>query len=420
VVVILFATLPGTGWSAEPWLVRMRLFRALHPHPSAADVVDGVRNIVLFAGLGVVWIATTRTRRLWPPVWRATAAGALVSLLVETAQLTSPTRYASVLDVGTNGLGAFVGALAAAAVIRFTRWELEHGRSETPFLLLAASYAGASALEAFSPWGRLNRVPGAWGGPGKRLAAALEWMRTAPAAAPSLVNMLLFAPTGALAAGAMLAYGWRPARAAVGATLLSAAIFVTGELARGVAGGDVQPHAALWNVAAAALGAAAVAAAHRRRGAGADWERPGGRTPAWLGAAALLVLVLWYWRPFALKAELLPSIARDNLVPLRMMRGLFTIYSVADVGIDFLLFFALGVWLHIRPLRRRGPLGGVLPALALVVLLEAGQLWVRDRTADVTDVLIQWAGVLVGAAVVSQARLRERRRTLRARRGAAA
>jgi hypothetical protein len=47
-------------------------------------------------------------------------------------------------------------------------------------------------------------------------------------------------------------------------------------------------------------------------------------------------------------------------------------------------------------------------------IIETGQLWVRDRTFDVTDPLVQWAGVLVGAAVVSQAGLR----VVRDRRGA--
>jgi VanZ family protein len=230
----------------------------------------------------------------------------------------------------------------------------------------------------------------------------------------------LFAPAGAIAAAALLGYGWRPARAAAGATLACAATFAAGELARATAGGDVRPRAFALRVAAAALGAVAVAVARRPRPVTADRRGPPGTrpgTPLRAAAAAVLLLALWYWRPFALHAGLRPELTIDSLVPLRALRELFTIYSVADVGVDFLLFFPLGVWLVVYPLRRGGAVGGalrgVLPALWLAALLEAGQLWVRGRTFDVTDLLVQWAGVLVGAAVVTQARLRvlrERRR----------
>ena len=402
VAVVLFATLPGTGWSFDPRLVAARLARALHPSLTPTDVLDAIRNVLLFSGLGVVWIATTRTRRLWPPVWRATAAGALLSLLVEGTQLTSPVRFASALDVATNAAGAFLGALAAAVVVRATRWELERGTGEVPLFLIAASHLGATVLEAFSPWGRPDRVPGAWGGAGRRFGASLAWTAEHVAAPPSLSDVFLFVPAGAVVAAALVAYGASPHRAALRATGLAALAYALAELARGFGGGDMRPAVLATRVVAAAAGAVLVAVAAVR---GATWRR---RSVAI--ACATAVLVCWYWRPFGLRTGLAPVLEPDHFVPLRALLAVFSLYSVADVAVDFLLFFPLGVWLAVRPMRTRGPLGGMLPALWLATVLEFGQLWVAERTFDVTDLLVEWAGVLVGWEVVRQARLRVVRR----------
>jgi hypothetical protein len=165
----------------------------------------------------------------------------------------------------------------------------------------------------------------------------------------------------------------------------------------------MRPAAFVARVAAAGLGAAAAALLLERR-------RPA-RSAGLAVAAVVAVLAAWYWRPFTLGA-LVPELVPDHFVPLRAFIGLFSLYTVADVAVDFLLFFPLGVWLAVRPLATRGPLRGplrgTLPALWLVAVLESGQLWIAGRTFDVTDVLIGWAGVLVGWAVVRQARGRAR------------
>ncbi|HEY7878630.1 MAG TPA: hypothetical protein VIC55_10415, partial [Gemmatimonadaceae bacterium] len=59
VAVVLLATLTDFHFNAAPALVAWRLQRALHFVTSGADVVDAARNIVLFAGLGAVWLVTS-------------------------------------------------------------------------------------------------------------------------------------------------------------------------------------------------------------------------------------------------------------------------------------------------------------------------------------------------------------------------
>jgi hypothetical protein len=92
-----------------------------------------------------------------------------------------------------------------------------------------------------------------------------------------------------------------------------------------------------------------------------------------------------------------------QLVPLRALAASFSLYSVADVAIGFLLYVPGGAWLSARPLRRRGALASLLPGIYLAVATEWSQLVVRGRTFDVTDILVQAAGVCVGWIVLRRA-----------------
>jgi VanZ family protein len=82
--------------------VAARLARALQPHVSASDAIDALRNLALFAGWGVVWMATCGPARTARQLLLAILTGAAISLAVEGAQLFSATRNASFIDVLTN------------------------------------------------------------------------------------------------------------------------------------------------------------------------------------------------------------------------------------------------------------------------------------------------------------------------------
>jgi hypothetical protein len=177
VAVIAVATLRGLDADGSAAAVRFRLWRALHPVVHAGDVVDGARNVALFAGFGAVWLATAAPGRLRRALVRATVAGALVSATVEAAQLLSPVRWASVLDVATNTAGAFAGAFVIALAVAAARASRPVALVPAPLALVALPYVAACVFEAFSPLGRPDQIPGAWGGPANRWAVAVAHLR---------------------------------------------------------------------------------------------------------------------------------------------------------------------------------------------------------------------------------------------------
>jgi VanZ family protein len=408
------ATLRNLQASPDLALAAARLWRAFHPPLRPSDVVDALRNVALFAGFGAVWLASSGTRRLRRAVLRATVAGVLLSAAVETAQLFSPTRMASVLDVFTNGAGAWLGAAGVAAVIAaLARARRPVRLAPVPLAAVAVPYAAACAVEAFSPFGRVDHLPNAWGGPTARLAVAVAEFRAAPWELPPLSDAVLFAPAGALVALWLTERGTPPIRAAALAALGAAPVWALAQLARGMAGGDVRPLATCIQALASTAGALAVAAAVER-GAGA-------RLRAWLarwGTAALAGLALaWSLRPFAPEPSLDAAAAKLAHVDLRPLAALFQrydVYGVADVAVDFLLYAPLGAWLAARARgaeaaglgRRWGAWAGLLAAVGS----ELAQAGVRGRTVDVTDALVQGGGVLIGWAAVRRAARRRAER----------
>ena len=78
---------------------------------------DLVMNVLMFVPFGFVY-QLTRPRGA-PPDWpRVVILGAALSAAIETAQLFSPTRYTSLLDLATNTAGAALGAWLFARLAR--------------------------------------------------------------------------------------------------------------------------------------------------------------------------------------------------------------------------------------------------------------------------------------------------------------
>jgi VanZ family protein len=423
VAVILLATWSGLDADPELSRIRERLLRALHPPLRIADVLDAVRNVALFAGFGAVWMATGDPTRLRREVVHATLLGTLLSVAVEVAQLFSSSRFASVLDVATNGAGSLLGALGvgfAIAVVATRRSRT--GDAVVPHLLVAGAYLGACMMEAFSSLGRPDKVPDVWGGVSRRLGYAVGAMLRDPHVPPTWTDVLLFAPAGFLATRVLIERGRSPARAAVVASALGGATWLGCEVLRGASGGDLRPWAVLLRTAAAALGAAIAAALATREDRGAVAPADGGalvrlrRDPR----AYVALILLWALRPFTVVdgwGALVAKLSADAFVPLRALSTSWSIHSVADVGIAFLLFVPVGAWFAVRPrpgdptgLRARSP----WPGLGLAAATELAQLPIAGRSFDVTDVLVQAGGVLVGWAIVRRADARRlRRATLR-------
>jgi hypothetical protein len=181
-----------------------------------------------------------------------------------------------------------------------------------------------------------------------------------------------------------------------------AALAALTQLARGLSGQQLDAGAFAAHVVGTLVGAAAAwrglpavtRALRRERRVRALW------------AVYAAVLALWAWRPFRLDlsaATLTTEFAAAHFIPLYALGERGDLFSVTDVAIQFLLYVPLGALAAVWPFRLRGPLRGPLPAAALALGLEAGQLVVADRFFDVTDWLVASAGVLVGWAVARRA-----------------
>jgi len=104
----LAATLVATFYPFWPLRTTPRHFSPA----SRLGPLDFLLNIVLFLPCGVLLKLLGRRASM------ATAAGALLSLGIESAQMYLPSRYPSQLDVLANTLGALLGALLALRLFR--------------------------------------------------------------------------------------------------------------------------------------------------------------------------------------------------------------------------------------------------------------------------------------------------------------
>lgn len=401
--VILLATLAGLDPDPDLGAAMGRLERAVHRDVTPGDAVDGIRNIALFAGWGVVWVLGAPLSRAARALRNATLTGAALSLTVEIAQLLSPERNANVLDVLTNTLGASAGAALVLLLFR----AMAGARCRSSFVgahmfVLAGSYFLAVLTEAVVPLFRQEFAPGAEGGPSTRIAASLARLQHDPVGGVPWMEALLFMPAGILCVLALVELG-RSRRAAAAWT--GAAGFVGAALAevvRGVVGFPVEIGSMLVHGTGMAIG-----------GVLGGWIVPrlvgaipdATRARAFIAAYAVL-LAGWAWRPFVPRTEpdaMFTQLTAGHWVPLRALAERGDLFSVADVGVQFLLFVPLGAVLAVWPVRTRGLLSHLAPALLLAVILEAGQIVVAERFFDVTDLLLHAAGAAVGWVILRRA-----------------
>src|SRR5207302_1582557 len=199
VAVVLLATLTQLHFSSDLTAAGERLVRAFTPSLGWRDANDGLRNTVLFAGLGAVWVVSSRCGNVRAEIRRATLVGLALSATVEGLQVFSPVRTASIVDVTTNTLGALLGAggvaLLIAAVVAAKGARSYLG---VPIFLLAAAYGGAVLCEALTPLFGPAALPWIAGGPVGRLNAALAAAGPISFDSLPLVDLLLFAPAGFL------------------------------------------------------------------------------------------------------------------------------------------------------------------------------------------------------------------------------
>lgn len=403
VVVVLLATLTNFHYDPTPTMIAWRWRRALVFVTSGSDVIDAARNVLLFAGFGAVWLVTSPRSRPWRRVAWITFVGCALSVSVETAQLLSATRTSSVNDVTTNTLGALLGAAGIVVMARIlTRLQDRACAIGVPLLTVAASYVAAVIAEMFSPFYRNGRTPWAGGSVANRLANALHYVQPFSVARVSITDMVLFAPGGALMQLALAELGVGNGTAAVLTVVVCGMLAIGVELAHGIAGQPIEVSAIVGHAVAMAAGAAAAWRwGPRLLTAGTQRQRA-----RWAIGLLAVLLVAWAWRPFLPRASwqaVRAQVTLEHLTPLGVLGLSSDLLGVMDVAEQFFLYVSLGVLLAAWPLRYRGRLAHVWPAIYLAVVLEVGQILVLNRTFDVTDLLTQCAAICVGFVVVRRA-----------------
>src|SRR5690606_7791976 len=312
-------------------------------------------------------------------------------------------RTASPLDLLTNTLGAFCGAVFTAVLVRLLGRSI--GRRSfvgMPSGVFAGAYLGVLMAESVAPLFGPGPLPSAKGGPISRFAAALDALEPATLLDLPIRGVLLLLPAGFFGVLAVSDSGMACARAARWAAAIGVAAVLAGEFGHAAAGHPIGLGTILVHGGATVLGAWAA----RRWIAPLSQRWRGRARPRALLAAYAALLAGWSWRPFRLEtdpAEVSLQFTVDHFAPLRALGERVDLFSAADVVVQFLLFLPLVVLLAAWPLRRAGRLSGPLPAIYLAVALEISQLFIADRFFDITDLLVQAAGAGMGWAVARRA-----------------
>jgi VanZ family protein len=376
---------------------------ALRPVVTPKAVADAARNVVLFAGWGAVWAATAPGTAAVATLAGATATGALLSVAVELAQLLSPERQPSILDVGSNTAGALLGAAGViAAIVLLRRRCGTRSFVGVPALVFAAAYGITTALEAFASFQRLERLPGVWGSPSARFAAAWAAMQPISTASLPWFDLALFAPAGAFGVAAVVELGASYSVAALATVLTALLVFPAAELLRGFAGYSIAIGPIVLHVAAVLAGALLAASSIP-----ALTKTMRGRSrPLALLVVYAVLLALWMLRPFHPEFDLgqvAGKLTWDRFLPLQAYRERVDLFTAVDVMLSFFLYVPAGALLAAWPVRRRGALRDVLPGVYIAAAMEATQLFIVGRWFDITDVLVNCAALLLGWVVVRRA-----------------
>lgn len=404
--ILLLATLSSLDLDVDPGRMAFRLRRMLQPTVSLSDAIDGARNVTLFAGWGLVWMATGAGGRSLVLLRNAVLTGGAISVFVEAVQLASSRRTASLLDFVTNTGGSLVGALVlVAVVVTLARTTDRRSFVGVPALLFALCYGVAVVAESLIPLFRQDLASPVSGALLGRLSRGIDEFSWTSVAELPVGDFLLFLPAGVFAVAALYEAGmeYRRAGVVVGAGALP--VFVAAEVLHALLGIPIQAGAVLVHAGGVATGAALSARwlpvfTRRVRGPA---------RPRWLTRGYVAVVAAWTLRPYVPELNgvaIATKVTAEWWVPLRALGRTMTFFTVVDVLVLFLLFLPLGGLLAVWPLRARGRLAGFAPALYLAIAFEVGQIFIAGRSPDITDLLVQSAAAAIGWTVVRRAGFR--------------
>ncbi|MGJ8669986.1 MAG: VanZ family protein [Oceanococcus sp.] len=391
-LVLGLATLAGAQFAWDLGLVAQRFAELGSGNLSGRDWLDALRNVLLFAGWGVVYVLTSTRDSGRAVLQQVTVSAALISVSVEALQLFSSVRTTSVLDLMTNILGATAAAWALLKLLAYLRT----GRGGFLFLPTAAMTLACWVLTLFPP-GRSLPLAGVYGGPMQRANAiwhsAEGW--TWSLGSLDFFDLLLYLPTGFFLWLCLRQFVSslplnRQKLVVFAAIVVSIAIFT--EWLRCFVGLPVQLGLSLAHAAILCVGA----------GAAMLWTLSQFQRSQRLLEQTFLLsfisLILWSaWHPFKIIPSWSQSALMDGrfyLLPMAAYRQQVDISSVAEVLANFSLYLGAALLCVVD----EGKLGAWRKPFWLLFGLacstELLQIVLVGRYFDTTDILVPVAAIL--------------------------
>ncbi len=394
---VLYGTTIPFDFSASTAQVAAKFQKVLEQPWQAASRMDIVSNVLLFVPWGFlcsIWLAD-RGHGYAVSLILASLTGVALSGFAEFLQLFTPTRTTSLIDVATNLSGSVAGAVIGWPLARWASplarpWlgRMVSGRPMLAGSLLVVAGLMISDLAPFDVSIDLGDVktsiksarliPFGPAVDGSEFPAEpWSWAReTLTWTLVGGVFMLAFREAGrtgfrAIGGSAAAAGGLSLAIEVLQLTIRSRATDAT---------------SVFWSLAGSILGAAMVG-----RSGAADSRR-------WLGPAMALWFVIGIieaWTPPNFAWPATRVLTPERLVPFLGYYRRTDIYALADLISQTLFFVPLGALLAVRHPRISAP-ACVGIGLLLGVVLEAGQLFLADRTSEITDALSAGFGAGMG------------------------
>jgi glycopeptide antibiotics resistance protein len=397
---IIYGTMLPFDFSASGELVQERL-RRLAEHPwHFGSWTDLISNVLLFIPWGFLlatWLADRGTHFIAALIL-ALISGALFSVSVELAQLFAPSRTTSVMDLLTNTSGSMLGALIgwpwALRVWPRLSIRIRQLVASRPLAGCALAAALCLVFAGLAPFDVSLDVGD--------LKAAVKKARLIPFGPPMrgakppakpwswAGELLSWTLVGGLGAVAARESGWRGAQALGGVVAVSGALSLAIETVQVVIPSrEIDMTSVVLSLLGAAFGASVVG----RSGSG----------PArvWITPALVIwgvVVVLSALTPPQFAWPHPPFVRPERFVPFWSYYARTSVADLADLLGQVLAFVPLGALLAARS-SWRSIAGAAAIGLGCGFVLEFGQIFLPDRTAELTDVLSAAAGAGLGAAL---------------------
>jgi glycopeptide antibiotics resistance protein len=400
-VFIVYATMLPFDFTATGELIRSRVHR-LWERPlrgSGGSWHDVYSNILLFMPWGfllAIWRAGRSSSWLAAVAW-ALLSGACLSGFVEFVQVFAPERYTSFLDLATNTLGSVVGAVIGWPLSRWI-WPIASVRIRR---LLLSRPVAACALAVMVGLLVADLSPTYVRHEEHATAAKLKRVQLIPfgllsgerpleAALRFSAETLTWTLIGGLLVLAARESGRDGVRAVGSAVALAGCLSLALEVTQLVVPGRVVDGTSVaLAVVGSALGAITVTQSAKRDPR--RWITPG--LAVWCVATLLAA-----WSPLRFAWPDPPFWRTEMLVPFWSYFGSRNLEDLTDVVGQAMVFLPLGALLAAQSWRQTF-LGTILIGFGLGLLLESGQVFLPDRSADMSDAISAATGAGLGLAL---------------------